>query len=191
MQRFLKNLQREIGITFLFITHDQEEAITMADRICVMRDGRIVQVDAPAAIYYRPGTEYVARFFGDNNLIPGVLAEREEGTRWLATPIGRFVLPVEAGEAVAGSDGQKAMLVVRPEAIRLVADDPTLANRLTARVLEVSFVGPVSQVLLQPQGGEGAPLMAKLPSRAEGLPIAAGQEIEIGWRLVDTHAVPA
>jgi spermidine/putrescine transport system ATP-binding protein len=191
MQRFLKKLQREIGITFLFITHDQEEAITMADRICVMRDGRIVQVDVPAAIYYRPGSEYVARFFGDNNLIPGVLAEREGGVRWLRTPIGRFALPTEAGEAAEGPAGQAAMLVVRPEAIRLAEDDPTLSSRLSARVQEVSFVGPVSQVLLQARGGDGPPLMAKLPSRAEGLSIAAGQEIEIGWRLVDTHAVLA
>ena len=191
MQRFLKNLQREIGISFLFITHDQEEAITMADRICVMRDGRIVQVDVPSAVYYRPSTEYVARFFGDNNLIPGTLAECEGGTRWLATSIGRFALPLEAGEIAKGSDGQKAMLVVRPEAIRLAAEDPALVSRLVAKVLEVSFVGPVSQVLLQPRGGDGPPLMAKLPSRAEGLPIAAGQEIEVGWRLADTHAVPA
>ena len=188
MQRFLKNLQREIGITFLFITHDQEEAITMADRICVMRDGRIVQVDAPATIYYRPGSEYVARFFGDNNLIAGVLAERQDEMRWLATPLGRFALPVDAGQ---GAAGQAAMLVVRPEAIRLAVGDATLANRLRARVEEISFVGPVSQVLLRPKGGAGPPLMVKLPSRAEGLPVAVGQEVEFGWRIADTHAVMA
>ena len=81
MQRFLKELQREIRTTFLFITHDQEEAVTMADRVCVMRAGRIEQIGTPSDVYYRPASEYVARFFGDNNVIPGRIARRPARSR--------------------------------------------------------------------------------------------------------------
>src|SRR4051794_16732310 len=72
MQLFLKDLQRRLAITFLFVTHDQEEAITMSDRIVVMNKGRIEQIGAPKDIYYAPATLFVARFFGDNNIIEGV-----------------------------------------------------------------------------------------------------------------------
>src|SRR5262249_17622368 len=79
MQLFLKRLQKEISTTFLFVTHDQEEAITIADRVCVMNHGVIVQTGSPKEVYYRPLTEYVARFFGDNNLIEGRLAGAAPG----------------------------------------------------------------------------------------------------------------
>ena len=83
MQRFLKRLQREIRTTFLFVTHDQEEAVTMADRICVMNHGKIEQIGTPEEVYYRPVNEYVARFFGDNNLIDG---HARSGDRPAAAP---------------------------------------------------------------------------------------------------------
>ncbi|HEX9447909.1 MAG TPA: ATP-binding cassette domain-containing protein, partial [Dongiaceae bacterium] len=85
MQLFLKNIQREIKTTFLFVTHDQEEAIAMADRICVMSDGRIQQLGSPLDVYYRPKTEFVARFFGDNNLIRGSLAAVDGEMRGIET----------------------------------------------------------------------------------------------------------
>ena len=79
MQEFLKSLQRRVRITFLFVTHDQEEAIAMSDRICVMNQGAIEQVGAPDEIYYRPRTRFVATFFGDNNLLPGSKTTRRRG----------------------------------------------------------------------------------------------------------------
>ena len=90
MQRFLKALQREIRTTFLFITHDQEEAVTMADRICVMRAGRIEQIGTPTEVYYSPTSEYVARFFGDNNVIAGKIARSDPGLVAVETASGRF-----------------------------------------------------------------------------------------------------
>ena len=79
MQDFLKSIQREIKTTFLFVTHDQEEAISMADRICVMQSGRIRQLGTPHELYYRPNCEFVARFFGENNLVPGRLGAVTDG----------------------------------------------------------------------------------------------------------------
>ncbi|MEJ1938830.1 ABC transporter ATP-binding protein, partial [Nostoc sp. NIES-2111] len=88
MQHFLKSIQREIRTTFLFVTHDQEEAITMSDRICVMDQGRILQAGSAEDLYYRPESLFVARFFGDNNLIEGRVAGGDGATPVLDTAIG-------------------------------------------------------------------------------------------------------
>ena len=98
MQEFLKVIHREIKTTFLFVTHDQEEAIAMADRICVMNYGKILQLGSPTEVYYRPRSEFVARFFGDNNLIEGRLGVGGA----VETPLGALPctfdgLPVPAG----------------------------------------------------------------------------------------------
>src|SRR4029077_4368100 len=91
---FLKDIQREIKTTFLFVTHDQEEAIAIADRICVMNFGRILQLGTPREGYYRPQAGFVARFFGDNNLIEGTLAAGDGLYRRIDTPIGSMLCAV-------------------------------------------------------------------------------------------------
>ena len=188
MQRFLKRLQREIRITFLFVTHDQEEAVTMADRICVMHRGRIVQIGSPREVYYRPESEYVARFFGDNNLIEGVASANADGRHRIATPIGTFVSARDTAPGLADlAAGGPVKLVVRPEAIRI--GEPGLANRLRVRIEEVSFVGPVSQVQVRPLERPEIALMVKLLSRAGGLPLVEGGEIEIGWSDDECHLI--
>ncbi len=110
MQGFLKRLQRDLRTTFLFVTHDQEEAITMADRIVVMDHGAIIQIGAPDDVYYRPNSAYVARFFGGNNLI----SCRVIGPGHVHTPFGP--MRVDTAPLVPGID---AWLVVRPEVITI------------------------------------------------------------------------
>lgn len=182
MQRFLKQVQREIRTTFLFVTHDQEEAVTVADRICVMNHGRIEQVGSPQEVYYRPANDYVARFFGDNNLIDVRVGPAGE----LASPLGSF--RCESGAGVRPGDGR---LLVRPEAIAIGEAAAGLANRVRVTVEEASFVGPVSQVRVRALSDRTIALMVKLPSRASGLPFAAGSEMEIGWSDRECHLVAA
>jgi spermidine/putrescine transport system ATP-binding protein len=187
MQRFLKTLQREIRTTFLFITHDQEEAVTMADRICVMRAGRIEQIGTPGDVYYFPNSEYVARFFGDNNVVAGTMGAGN-GLPIVETPLGGFHAARRSDEPATGAS---VMVVVRPEVIR-IAPHPNVANRLRARVREVSFIGPVTQVRVDPLATAGQPpLMVKLASSVDGPSVSVGQEIEIGWESRDTHVVRA
>ena len=119
MQRFLKHLQREIRTTFLFITHDQEEAVTMADRICVMRAGRIEQIGTPGEVYYFPNSEYVARFFGDNNVVAG----RMRSARW-RTDGGNAARPVSGRTA----DGRAPGTAIRHDG-RPARGDPHRAAR--------------------------------------------------------------
>jgi ABC-type Fe3+/spermidine/putrescine transport system ATPase subunit len=185
MQRFLKNLQREIRTTFLFITHDQEEAVTMADRICVMRAGRIEQIGTPGEVYYFPNSEYVARFFGDNNVVAGRMCPGD-GPTTVDTPLGRFHAARRADEP---QNGAPVMMVVRPEVIR-IAPRADVSNRMRARVREVSFIGPVTQIQVDPLPDVGQPpLMVKLASSVDGPAVSVGQEIEIGWESRDTHLV--
>ena len=186
MQRFLKELQREIRTTFLFITHDQEEAVTMADRVCVMRAGVIEQIGTPSDVYYRPASEYVARFFGDNNVISGSIAGGGGKETLVETPFGRFtgVGPPDA------ASGASAILVVRPEAIRIAPADAA-TNRVTARVRSVEFVGPTTQIFVAPSDADAPipPLMIKQPSSVDGSALSVGEEVEIGWRRSDAHVV--
>src|SRR6476659_8875767 len=118
MQVFLKSIQTEIRTTFLFVTHDQEEAIAMADRICVMNSGRIQQIGSRHEAYYRPASEFVARFFGENNLIAGVLGEVIGQTRAIETEVGRVLCSIDGQPGIAAlPSGRKAWAACRPEAV--------------------------------------------------------------------------
>ena len=195
MQLFLKNIQREIKTTFLFVTHDQEEAISMADRICVMNDGRIQQLGSPLDVYYRPRTEFVARFFGDNNLIGGRLGAVDGEIRDIETELGRFLCAVDAQEEVkAVPAGGAAFAVIRPESIHLAMRDSELAgydNRLPATVTAIEFSGATTLVRTMPRhAGNAAEIRVKLPSRADGTTIRIGAEVLLGWRRIDSRLVP-
>jgi spermidine/putrescine transport system ATP-binding protein len=151
MQLELKRIQRELGVTFVFVTHDQEEALTMSDRTAVMSDGRIEQIGTPEEIYSRPATVFVAGFLGAANLIP-VRVERTYGGRAdVELPGGRIVdvpydLPVT----------DDAVLVVRPERVKIHADEPAADGRscvVPVTVRDVIFQGPVLRLLLRDDTG--------------------------------------
>src|SRR5262249_10221991 len=151
MQLFLKRLQKEIRTTFLFVTHDQEEAITMADRICVMNLGEIVQIGSPKEVYYQPRNEYVARFFGDNNLVEGRLATGVGAERGLDTAIGRLRARADGPDGLSGRGaGEPAKLAVRPEAIEILGDGAVADNVVEGRIEEINFTGPISQLVVRP-----------------------------------------
>ncbi|MBI1383764.1 MAG: ATP-binding cassette domain-containing protein [Rhizobiales bacterium] len=136
LQGELRRLHRDVGLTFVAVTHDQEEAITMSDRIAVMRDGRIEQVGPPTEIYDRPRTEFVAGFLGRCNLVDGTVAGRHQGDLLVdAGPLGRIVAGTPAGNAAA-AEGTRVRLAVRPESIRISEGAPARAV-----VRDVAFAG--------------------------------------------------
>jgi spermidine/putrescine ABC transporter ATP-binding subunit len=189
MQLFLKRLQKEIRTTFLFVTHDQEEAITMADRICVMNHGEIVQIGSPKEVYYRPRNEYVARFFGDNNLLEGRLVAGAGAERALDTAIGRLRTRVDGAELAGRSPGEPAKLAVRPEAIEVLAPAAVADNVVEGRVEEVNFTGPISQLVVRPVAAPGIALAIKRQSRAAGLELAPGATVRVGWNAAEGRLV--
>jgi spermidine/putrescine transport system ATP-binding protein len=195
MQEFLKAIHREIKTTFLFVTHDQEEAIAMADRICVMNFGKILQLGSPTEVYYRPRSEFVARFFGDNNLIEGVLGRSEGSRRIVETPIGAVACAADdAPELLELPAGGKAFAMIRPEAISLGGDGAAAFGGHVVRgeVTSVSFGGAstVATVTTAEEAGSLS-IRIRLPSHAEGSAISVGEHVQLGWKAGDCRLVPA
>ena len=137
LQLELKRLQQELGITSLFVTHDQEEALTLSDRVIVMEEGRIAQVDAPSTIYDRPASVFVAGFIGESNRLAGRVTRRlENGFCEMTTAGGQIV--VGRGEAEVGA---ACAAVVRPRNISLAKEQRTGANVLAGTVLVWGYKG--------------------------------------------------
>src|SRR5689334_10419657 len=143
MQTEIKEIQRRLGMTVVYVTHDQEEAMNLSDRLAIMNGGRVVQVGEPASVYERPESAFVGRFLGEANLVEGVVASRPDGTAVLHTPDG---LALPAGNGEAQGVGAKAALFIRPEKLSLrgtgeerAPDDGAAA--FAGRVEQRSFLG--------------------------------------------------
>jgi spermidine/putrescine transport system ATP-binding protein len=175
MQLELKRIQHEIGITFVHVTHDQEEAMTMADAIAVMNRGRIEQLGRPAELYERPATAFVAGFLGVSNLLPGTVegtdaVRLEEGTLVRAQVDGR------SGSVAAG---------VRPEKITLGAGGG--ANELPGTVSETAYIGVATQVVVRTAAGVVQVFAQNLD--AGGRVPAPGTNVVLSWAPESTFVV--
>lgn len=150
MQLELKRLQKKLGITFIYITHDQEEAINMSDRIVVMNQGVFEQIGTPDEVYNRPETSFVARFVGNANVLEGIV--EETGPDWTAVRIGSSVVKVRTGskEREAYRKGGSILLSVRSENISF---EQTQKNSLSAVVREKSFAGGLLRMELELEDG--------------------------------------
>jgi putrescine transport system ATP-binding protein len=137
----LVNLQAELGITFITVTHDQEEAMTMSSRIAVMHEGRILQVDTPSGIYEYPNCRFVAKFVGSINLFHGKVVEHEgEDVIVEGSGVGCYRMHCHQPLAI----GLPVAVAVRPEKIRLAADDADRPNRVRGKVEDIAYLGDVS-----------------------------------------------
>ncbi len=130
----IRRLQQELRVTTVYVTHDQEEALSLSDRVAVMRDGRIQQVATPRELYERPINRFVADFVGTNNFIPGICTEQGRGGLIIDTPLG----PVQAGPADAVSAGARCVLAIRPENVVLGGGGD---NVFAGRVAFASYLG--------------------------------------------------
>jgi ABC-type Fe3+/spermidine/putrescine transport system ATPase subunit len=165
MQGFLKHLQRTIRTTFIFVTHDQEEAITMSDRIVVMRAGRIEQTGAPKELYYQPATRFVAGFFGRSNLIDG----RVSGQDSITTPLGTFLAP-----GIAGGRAGRVTISVRPERLTLDSGD---GLKIPGRVEEIVFGGSTTKVTIRTDADPSLVLALEVASESGTRPLAPGTPV--------------
>jgi spermidine/putrescine transport system ATP-binding protein len=169
----LKALQERVGITFLYVTHDQEEALTMSDRLAVMNAGRIVQIGAPRDVYEEPGDTYVADFLGVSNLMEVEVVERGPGQR-CHIRVGEAALVAEHGEV----DGLgHAHAVIRPERVRIEAYGSAGDNRVPAMVERLVFLGSATQVMLRL--GAGVPLQALMQNDGEDTGLAQGSPVHV------------
>ncbi|MET3288759.1 UNVERIFIED_CONTAM: putative spermidine/putrescine transport system ATP-binding protein [Brevibacillus sp. OAP136] len=192
MQLEIKQIQVKLGITTISVTHDQEEALTMSDRVCVMDHGRIEQIATPEYLYKYPANRFVAEFIGEINLLHGMVDREQNGT-----PLFRL----RNGKTVTLSDGQSpqtdrhaTLLAIRPENLRIAEGDHSFANTLSAKVRELIYLGEAVKVKATTETGEE--LTVKIPSYQSHL-IHVGKETILGWEpseaslLTEEKAEPA
>ena len=173
----IARLQRRLGVTTIMVSHDQEEALTMADRVVVIEQGRVAQVGAPEHIYHHPATPFVADFVGLMNFLPGVVAS----TGRKQVRVGNATLSLE--QDIGQAFGQPVTLAIRPEEIEVTRNGRT-SNVLRARVHEVEFMGPFYRLHLRL--GEDSQIMAYMPPEdMRGTTIGEGMEVSL--RLPPQH----
>ena len=173
LQIELKALQERVGITFIYVTHDQEEALTMSDRIAVMSNGRIEQVGPPKDVYEEPQSIYVADFLGVSNLMDAKAAGATDGRCRLL--LGDFELFAARGHTAASGD---VKVVIRPERVEVEDRGATGENKVPGMVERVVYVGPVIQLLLRV--ANGAELQAMIPNRGQDVTYSQGSAVTIG-----------
>jgi len=150
MQIELRQIQRQVGITFVFVTHDQEEALSMADRIAVMSSGKIIQVDTPTALYEAPASTEVAEFIGNINLLPGSIESTGEHVVIDAGKVGKLSVPAPQSQVKLGDN---TVIAVRPEKIRITSENPGDGyNRLRGKLLAESYAGDRSYYYIDVEG---------------------------------------
>ncbi len=176
MQIEIKHIHERLGITMIYVTHDQSEALTMSDRVAVFHQGRIQQIGTPSEIYDAPSNAFVASFIGENNALEGTVAGREAGGTLVALKAGGRVL-ASGGEGLAA--GSAVLVSVRPERIALGSGGRD--NGFPARVVEAIYFGDHTRLVLELEGvGQ---VNAKLP-RADGQrAVQPGEEGIAGWSL--------
>ncbi len=172
----LKKLQAKIGTTFIYITHDQSEALVMSDHVAVMNNGLFEQVGTPKELYHHPATPFVAKFVGDNNIWSGDIAEASNGMATIRTDEGFIFQARTHGHLTPGTT---ADLFLRPETLRIEPREPEKLNTFKVTVKTILFDGANSRLLtVTPQDHE---LLVALPQNRRFDHIVPGQEITVGW----------
>ncbi|MCX2932936.1 ABC transporter ATP-binding protein [Mycobacterium sp. CVI_P3] len=190
MQFELKRIQREVGITFVYVTHDQEEALTMSDRIAVMNQGNVEQIGTPTEIYDRPATVFVAGFIGQANLWHGRQTGRANRD-YVEVEVLGSTLKARPGDTTIEPGGQ-ATLMVRPERLRVSMAPPgaeTGQVSVGAKVVDLTFQGPVLRLSMT--AADGSPIVAHVGPE-QNLPLLRpGDDVHIGWSPDASLVLPA
>jgi spermidine/putrescine transport system ATP-binding protein len=189
MQLELKRIQQEVGITFIYVTHDQEEAMTMSNRLAVMRHGKIEQIGGPVEMYERPATQFVAGFLGASNMLDGVLKDSSNGKATILLATGETVLATS--DNVPQGVGPAVKVGVRPEKISIVADEGSAAegrNALKGTVRMSTYIGVNFQYKVEGPGGHELTVYVQNLGTAESRP-NAGDKVRLEWLSEHTFVV--
>lgn len=176
MQAVLTKLQRELGITFVYVTHSQSEAFAMADRVVIMSKGEIAQVGTAREVYRAPRTRFVAEFVGRNNILPGTVKASANGMVAIETALGTFNAPGDA------SVGKPASIVIAGDMMQVGPGE----NSIEATVISEEFVGSIVTAFLE--AADGTELKVQLQERAlADLDLRAGTKVSLHWATDDGH----
>jgi spermidine/putrescine transport system ATP-binding protein len=185
MQLELKRIQDEVGITFVHVTHDQEEAMTMADTIAVMNAGRVEQLGSPVELYESPATAYVANFLGQSNLLRAAVVDRSGATVVVEVAGTRLGLPA----ARCRSTARDVLVGVRPEKVHLspAGSESAGANALSGIVVDASFTGVSTQYVVRLPWGQDLAAFAQNTGRGAVLPV--GERVAAAWEPEHTFVL--
>ena len=189
MQLELKRIQTEVGITFIYVTHDQEEAMTMSNRIAVMRAGRIEQLGNPEELYERPTTAFVAGFLGVSNLLEGEVAGHDGALVTVKMPDGAILRAPGDGVPTSGP----VRIGVRPEKLRVhpgaEAGTSNGTNVLSGTVLDASYIGVSTQYLIQTEGHRVIVYAQNIDTAGASELLADGQQVSLTWKPQHTFVI--
>lgn len=187
MQLEIRHIHQQLGVTVLYVTHDQAEALTMSDRIAVFRAGRVRQLASPEALYERPADAFVARFVGENNLLPGTVRALADDLAEVALACGPVV---EAAAADALAPGAPCLVAVRPERIAVAAASAADMGEgaLPATLLETIYLG--DHLRLRLAIGSGREITVKRPVAAGAAGLAPGRAASVAWQPHHAQAFP-
>jgi putative spermidine/putrescine transport system ATP-binding protein len=187
MQLEIKRIHRELSTTIVYVTHDQEEAMTMSDRICLMNGGKIEQLGSPSDLYFRPRTLFVADFLGESNLFAATVTGMDADTIAVTLDAGGAQASAK-GNGGALAVGQKVKLMVRPQNLSL-QDGAVGANGLTGKVLDSMITGSLTKLYVESAAG-AEPIVVSFPTAWPSNRYAAGQDVALQWQTADAVAVP-
>ncbi|WP_132554256.1 ABC transporter ATP-binding protein [Rhizobium azibense] len=186
MQREIKQIHKELGVTVVYVTHDQSEALTMSDRIAVFNDGVIQQLAAPAELYEQPQNAFVAQFIGESNELHGKVLELEGGTCKVAIPNGKILRATPVNIETAG---RPTVLSLRPERVSLNPPPASLENIFSARVEELIYLGDHVRVRVSVCGCDD--FLVKVRNGEGVAQLEPSGTVTVGWKAEDCRAFSA
>jgi len=186
LQLEIKHIQRDLGITVVYVTHDQSEALTMSDRIAVFNEGVVQQIASPSDLYERPLNAFVAQFVGESNRIDGTIVALDGERCTVAIDDGPLVSALAINIGLVGA---RARLSIRPERVVVRPADRQCENLLEVRIEELIYNGDHTRVRLHVPGGSD--FLIRVPNAPDEHPLVPGQQIQIGWATRDCRALDA
>ena len=185
MQLEIKHLHMRLGITVLYVTHDQEEALVLSDRICLMNAGRIEQLGTPDDLYFRPETVFAADFLGESNLLDGTVASVDGNVVQLRGPAEVPIRALPRGEL---REGERLKFMVRPENVRLLGDREEAPNVVTATLEDIILIGQVTKYYARL--ADDTVVSATQLTRVDAPSLEPGAEVRLGWSEDCTVLLP-
>jgi spermidine/putrescine transport system ATP-binding protein len=188
MQSELRGLQRRLGITFIYVTHNQSEAFAMADRVAVMNEGKIRQVGSPQAIYRQPKDRFVAEFVGVNNIFSGKMMPAGANNVRITTDVGEFEVSYLSSEPCpTGSSG--ATFLISADRVVTAGEGELRANRVVGKLTGIEFVGTLVTLLLELDNGNEFRIQ-KQEYQMRGIPTKIGETLVCSWGPEDAYLLP-
>ncbi|NQW11011.1 MAG: ABC transporter ATP-binding protein, partial [Alphaproteobacteria bacterium] len=185
MQYEIKHIHENLGMTVVYVTHDQSEALTMSDRIAVFNDGKIQQLASPPVLYEKPDNAFVAQFIGENNRLMGTVLE-DDGTSCTVDADGYTIKALSVSHA---GKGNRTTLSLRPERVMLNPQPGSMPNVFDAKVEELIYLGDHVRARINTCGDDE--FIVKVPNAHDHAMLSKGQSVAVGWAMDDCRALDA